>query len=250
VRAVLGVSAPLVLLTNNPEKLVALAALGVPLAGSAPLVRPSSPFNHHYLAAKAAAGHRLPIAPGAAEAEPPEAVEVVAPCALADAPHLVCMGSYWLPVRAKDDDDATTHWFRLSAYVDLMRGHERVVLSYGASTATPVLLRFQREALLERIPGRRLGAEQQRWAATIRAFTTHGSGFAVMLADECSASLAGTTRLAGEDAATSIALARHHLGPRVALPLIDPAESEGGAWPERLADAGITVAAPRTLAAA
>jgi GTP cyclohydrolase II len=59
VRVVLGVSAPLVLLTNNPEKLVALAALGVPLAGSAPLVRPSSPFNQHYLAAKAAAGHRL-----------------------------------------------------------------------------------------------------------------------------------------------------------------------------------------------
>jgi len=61
VRAVLGVCAPLVLLTNNPEKLAALRALGIPLAGSAALARPSSPFNQHYLAAKAAAGHRLSL---------------------------------------------------------------------------------------------------------------------------------------------------------------------------------------------
>jgi GTP cyclohydrolase II len=237
------------MLTNNPEKLAALSALGVPLAGSAPLVRPSSPFNHHYLAAKAAAGHSLPITPGAAEAHPPEPVEIVAPRALAGAPHLVSMGSYWLPVRAKDVDDATTHWFRLSAYVDLVRGRERVVLSYGASGETPALLRFQREALLERIPGRQLGAEQRRWAATVRAFTAHGAGFAVMLADECSASLAGAAGVS-EDAESSIALARHHLGTRVALPLIDPAESGDSAWPLRLAAAGMTVASPRMLAAA
>ena len=92
--------------------------------------------------------------------------------------------------------------------------------------------------------------EQRRWAATIRAFAAHGSGFAVMLADECSASLVGTTHVADDDATTSLALARHHLGPRVALPLIDPDEHGGGAWPRRLADAGVSVAAPRVLAAA
>jgi GTP cyclohydrolase II len=249
-RAVLGIGAPMVLLTNNPEKLAALGTLDIPLAGSAPLARPSSPFNQHYLAAKAAAGHRLPVAPGAAEAHPPEPVEVVAPRVLTDAPHLVCMGSYWLPVRAKDDPDATTHWFRLSAYVDLVRGHDRVVLAYGTSEATPVLLRFQRESLLERIPGRHLGEEQGRWAATIRAFTAHGAGCAVMLADESSATLAGAVRVAEDDGTASIALARHHLGPRVALPLVDPGEDEGGAWPRRIADAGIPVASPRALAAA
>jgi GTP cyclohydrolase II len=249
-RAVLGIVAPLVLLTNNPDKLAALLTLGIPLAGSAGLARPSSPFNQHYLAAKAAAGHRLSIAPGAVEAHPPEPVEVVAPRALAEAPHLVCMGSYWLPVRAKDDPDAATHWFRLSAYVDLVRGHDRVVLAYGATEATPVLLRFQRESLLERIPGRRLGEEQGRWAATIRAFAEHGAGCAVMLADESSATLAGAAPVTHDDGTVCLALARHHLGSRVAMPLLDPAERDGGVWQRRLADAGVQVASPRVLAAA
>jgi ABC-type thiamine transport system substrate-binding protein len=96
----------------------------------------------------------------------------VTPCALAEAPHLVCMGSYWLPVRAQDAAAATTHWFRLSAYVDLVRGHERVVLSYGASTATPVLLRFQRERCSSAFPGggseRSSGAGRRRSARSPR----------------------------------------------------------------------------------
>jgi hypothetical protein len=130
-----------------------------------------------------------------------------------------------------------------------VRGHDRVVLSYGTSEATPVLVRFQRESLLERIPGRRLGEEQARWAATIRAFTAHGAGCAVMLADESSATLAGAARIGEDDGRASLALARHHLGARVAMPLLDPTETDDGVW-ARLADAGIAITGPRVLAAA
>ena len=120
--ALLGIGAPLVLLTNNPEKLAAVTALGVPVAGSAALALPPSPFNRHYLAAKTAAGHRLAVTRAGAEAEPPEPVEIVTPYALAAAPSLMCMGSYWLPIRMRTDEAPTTHWIRLHAYVDLRAG--------------------------------------------------------------------------------------------------------------------------------
>ena len=53
----LGMSARLRLLTNNPEKLVALRAAGVAVAGHRPLAVGASPFNRHYLAAKSRSGH-------------------------------------------------------------------------------------------------------------------------------------------------------------------------------------------------
>ena len=48
------------LMTNNPDKLAALAACGVEIAGRAPLVVPPNGVNDHYLATKARRfGHLL-----------------------------------------------------------------------------------------------------------------------------------------------------------------------------------------------
>ena len=243
-RRLLGIGAPLRLLTNNPEKLATLGALGVPLAGSVGLALPPSPFNRHYLAAKAEAGHRLPaIAVAGAEAEPPEPVDAIVPRAIVEATSLVRIGTYWLPVRARDDAAGAAHWFRLHAYADLATGRERVVLTYGDGTAAPVLVRIQREALLERLPAARPGRETRRWLATVRAFVAHGAGVAVMIGDA-----QGMTALGPEPPsvldATTLALAHHHCDGRVALPLIDvDTETDWG----RTARAGFGVLPARSL---
>jgi GTP cyclohydrolase II len=248
--ALLGIGAPLVLLTNNPEKLAAVTALGVPVAGSAAMALPPSPFNRHYLAAKTAAGHRLAVTRAGAEAEPPEPVEIVTPYALAAAPSLMCMGSYWLPIRMRTEEAPTTHWVRLHAYVDLARGREHVVLTYGDPAASPVLLRLQRESLLERLPGRIADDEARRYAATVRAFVAHGAGIVVMLADRSCATLLGMTA-PDADAATTAALARHHVAGRVAIPLVDVSEHAPGDDPTAaLAAAGVPLGTARALTVA
>jgi GTP cyclohydrolase II len=260
-RELLGIGAPLALLTNNPEKLATLAALGVPLAGAVGLALPPSPFNRHYLAAKAAAGHRLGMAPLGREAQPPEPVETIVPHALVAATSLVRIGAYWLPVRARDGGTPAPHWFRLHAYADLATGHERVVLTYGNPgdpAATPTLVRLQPEVLLERVPGRAPGIEQRRWSAAVRAFVAHGSGVAVMIPDESGAAISsrgsspraaatGSPARPGDGDAATLALARHHLAGRVAIPLVDEPPASDEDTPRALAAAGLTLATPRAL---
>ncbi|HEX2485571.1 MAG TPA: GTP cyclohydrolase II, partial [Myxococcota bacterium] len=55
----LGLEAPLVLLTHNPEKADALRDAGVAIAAVRPLAAQGSPWNRHYLAAKRSSGHAL-----------------------------------------------------------------------------------------------------------------------------------------------------------------------------------------------
>jgi 3,4-dihydroxy 2-butanone 4-phosphate synthase/GTP cyclohydrolase II len=55
----LGITAPFVVLTNNPDKVAALKAQGLPVAGTEALEFAPSAFNLAYLASKADAGHRL-----------------------------------------------------------------------------------------------------------------------------------------------------------------------------------------------
>lgn len=55
----LGITAPFVVLTNNPDKVEALRAQGILLAGTERLEFEPSPFNIAYLSSKAAAGHAL-----------------------------------------------------------------------------------------------------------------------------------------------------------------------------------------------
>src|SRR6516162_1784305 len=61
----LGVTARLRVLTNNPEKLETLRAAGVAVAGHRALAVGASPFSRHYLAAKSRSGHLL--SPGIGE---------------------------------------------------------------------------------------------------------------------------------------------------------------------------------------
>ena len=241
-RRLLGITAPLALLTNNPDKLDTLAALGVPLAGAVGLALPASPFNRHYLAAKAEAGHRFSASAGV-EAEPPEPIEATQPHPIVEATTLVRIGTYWLPVRAPDGAPGTAHWFRLYAYADLASGRERVVLGYGDAAASPVLVRIQQEALLERLPAAHPGREARRWTATVRAFVEHGAGVAVMLDDTRGMTMLGLEPPPALDA-TTLALVRHHCAGRVAVPLIDPDGKADWAVP---APAGITLAPARSL---
>ena len=47
------------LLTNNPEKLSALAGAGIEVAGHSPLIAPVTPENRRYLSAKAERGGHM-----------------------------------------------------------------------------------------------------------------------------------------------------------------------------------------------
>src|SRR5262245_57538569 len=56
----LGVTAPLVLLTNSPDKVAALESEGVRIGSVLPLRETPSPLNAAYLDAKSRSGHTLP----------------------------------------------------------------------------------------------------------------------------------------------------------------------------------------------
>lgn len=178
-RHLLGVTAPLRVLTNNPDKLAALAAEGIAIDGSVPLQRLPSPFNLHYLAAKSRSGHTLNGTDGDAHgAELPEPVEYFDPYALPDAPQLIYTASYLIPLLVHGDGTGP-HWFRLHAYFDLDTRRERVVLTYGVASGRVSLVRVQRETLVERFPLRGGGIAKRQWHATIRAIVDDGAGCVV-----------------------------------------------------------------------
>jgi GTP cyclohydrolase II len=169
-RRLLGIAAPLRLLTNNPEKISALTSEAIPVDGTRPLALAASPYSAHYLTAKSGTGHTLPPA-DARPAALPEPVENFAPHPLPGASHIVRLASYLLPVGGP-----TPAWFRLHLYFDAEAGRERVVLAHGRSDSSrPTLVRVQAEALLERFPPRtpRLRAE---WLATVAEIVDHGAG--------------------------------------------------------------------------
>ena len=168
----LGVSAPLELLTNNPGKLDALAELGVAVAGHRPLAVAAHSFSRHYLAAKTGVGHLLAADPGEV-AELPEPVERIVPSPVPGAPRMLTLASYLLPLRAR-----RTEWFRLHLFFDVARRRERVVLAHGDGREP--LVRVQRERLLERFPLRDRGA-RGRWQRAIDAMVDAGGGAALFL---------------------------------------------------------------------
>ncbi|MFA5266189.1 MAG: GTP cyclohydrolase [Opitutaceae bacterium] len=102
----LGIKAPFVLLTNNPDKVAALRSLGVPIARTETLEIEPSPFNLAYLTSKAEAGHILkrPSESILRRALPPEPVIPFKPHALPDAQRFVYAASYFLPMKPVDDD--------------------------------------------------------------------------------------------------------------------------------------------------
>lgn len=237
-RRLLGITAPLTLLTSNPDKAGEIARSGVPIAGTIPLEHAASPFNLHYLAAKAPAGRvRMQEGQEARGADLPEPVICFEPCTPDGAAHLAYVASYLAPIRVPPSE-AAPHWFRLHAYFDTAAACDRVVLTYGRLDGGVPLVRMQRERLLERFP---LTADddKRRWHATVRAFVRHGAGCAVLrVADACDDAVED-----GGSDATGHWLLAHHVGTGRARPLIDGphATATDDALGRTLVRRGITV---------
>lgn len=172
----LGIDAPLRLLSNNPEKGRALRAAGIGIAGTVPLRIEASSFSQHYLAAKTRAGHTLRERTDLEAVVPPESVPLIDPSPVPGAAQLVRVAAYLLPI-GRDP----TAWFRLTVYLDDLGPNPRIVLSYGDARPGPVLVRVQREQLLDHF---RLRAPRfrARWDDAVARIVAHGRGV-VVLAD-------------------------------------------------------------------
>lgn len=178
-RALLGISAPLRVLTNNPDKLASLAREGVPIAGTVALRHAPSPFNLHYLAAKQDSGHVLNGDGGAARAaDLPEPVSYFEPYAVPDALHLIHVASYLVPIliRGGSQHSEGPDWFWLHAYFDVNASRERVVLVYRRNADAVPLVRLQPESVLERFTLDAGGIHKRTWHATVRTIVQHGAG--------------------------------------------------------------------------
>jgi creatinine amidohydrolase len=88
----------------------------------------------------------------------------------------VRLAGYLLPVRGAD-----AAWFRLQVYLDTVARRERVVLAYGAG-GDDVLVRIQRETLLDRFAPMEPRL-RQRWYAAVARIVAHGRGV-TLFADE------------------------------------------------------------------
>jgi GTP cyclohydrolase II len=174
----LHVTAPLRLLSNNPDKVAALREAGAAVDGTEPLRVRASAYSQHYLDAKAHAGHTVATSAGIDAAVLPEAVPVLTPAPLATAPRFVRLAAYLLPVGRRD-----TTWFRLHVLLDTVTRRERIVLTHGTN-GDGVLVRLQRETLLDRFP-RTQARYRPRWDATVARMVEHGAGLALFAdADE------------------------------------------------------------------
>jgi GTP cyclohydrolase II len=205
----LGVQAPLRLLSNNPDKVAALRDAGADVAGTEPLRVRASAYSHDYLDAKARAGHTVAPTAGIDAAALPERVTVIPPEPLAPGSRLVRLAAYLLPVRGAD-----AAWFRLHVYLDDAARRERVVLTYGDGGGDDVLVRIQRETLLDRFTPT-TPRFRQRWHEAVARIVAHGRGIA-LFAD------------AGDDLRDVAApLLRAHVGTRRPTPLeLDPGERD------------------------
>jgi GTP cyclohydrolase II len=168
----LRLTAPLHVLSNNPDKVAALRAAGAHVDGTEALRIETSAYSQHYLDAKSRAGHTVAPTGGVDPAALPEPVTVLEPTPLAAAPELVRVAAYLLPVRA-----ARTAWFRLHVYVDTLARRERVVLTHGHG-GDDVLVRVQRERLLDRFPLRD-PRSRPGWDAAVARMVAHGRGIAL-----------------------------------------------------------------------
>jgi GTP cyclohydrolase II len=190
----IGASAPLRLLTHNPEKARRLEAAGVRVAETLALPLSHSPWNAHYLAAKAGAGHALALSRERG-ARLPEPVGWFEPHALRELPRFLRAARYLLPV-------AQAGWLRAHLYWDRETGGERLVLSTLDTNGADPLRRVHAQALVDRLPLAPAGRTRDAWSATAAAFASGRSGRALVLAaDEPREVDAETLRLLEVDAA-------------------------------------------------
>jgi GTP cyclohydrolase II len=192
--AMLGVRAPLRLLTNNPDKIAAVArALGaekIEVAGSEPIAGRHSVWNRDYLRAKRSSGHvleRLDHGPGE---RPPERVCAFDPVVHGrDAERLVT-ASYFLPIALPSIDPPgrgegrasgkPVVWFRSSVLVERATGRESIVLSQGDAAepeaiGLPDASAWIPLALLDRLPTAE-ATGRRRLAEALAAIRARGAG--------------------------------------------------------------------------
>jgi len=212
--AALGLRAPLQVLSNNPEKLEALRAVGVAIAGCTPLSHAPSAFNRAYLAAKSESGHALEM-PAATPlaAEPPEPVEAIEPSPLPGAPALLRVASYLLPVRAAEASGAV-HWLRLHAYVDRDSGRERVVLTPARPGGATPLAHVHAETLHGRF---RRPRAADPWPRAVARLTARGAGAALFLLHDEPGRGDGEPAALVAERPELVRLLAHHLGGRAEM---------------------------------
>lgn len=183
----LGVQAPLRLMTNNPEKAEAVAEVlateKIDLLGIESIQGPTSPFNRDYLSAKQASGHALDAPSRLAGASPPVEVRVFDPVALPGDDRRVVTASYFLPVSLPASGAAGVEWFRMSVVYDRDREKESVLLSRGEETLDLDELAHVRMGLLDRLPFPR-AAGRAALADALQTIRERGSGAVSVVLDE------------------------------------------------------------------
>jgi len=168
----LGLAAPLELLTNNPEKARGVASSsGRPVARTQSLDGEASPWNRDYLASKSRSGHGLEDPVALDGAVLPERVEAFDPYCLPGQSRFVRVASYLLPVR--EAEVSTVHWFRLYAYLDLEERSAKVLLAWREGANAKPLLHVQPEPLLQRFPEKAIATDS--WEATRAGITSTDS---------------------------------------------------------------------------
>jgi GTP cyclohydrolase II len=176
--AALGITAPLELLSNNPEKLAALRKAGVNVSGCASLAHAPSAFNLGYLTAKSNSGHALDVATAVPiAAELPEPVHAIEPATVAATPALLRVASYLLPIPALPPARGV-HWLRLHLYVDREAARERVVLTLARPRDVVPLVHVHAETLTGRFP-RALADDP--WRVAVERIAARGAGVALFL---------------------------------------------------------------------
>jgi 3,4-dihydroxy 2-butanone 4-phosphate synthase/GTP cyclohydrolase II len=189
----LRITAPLRLLSNNPDKLAELRAAGVRIAGRRAVAVAASPFSVHYLTAKSRSGHLMAAGRDTA-AVLPEAVVFRGPRPVRGAPRVLELASYLLPLRAP-----APAWFRLHLYLDTETRRERVVLTHGMARRrppAPPALWVQRDVLLDRFPLLRPGPTRE-WARVRAAMVRLGAGCALFLPEDDAGDAGAAIVLAG-----------------------------------------------------
>jgi len=148
----LGLRAPLRLLTNNPDKAAAvmkiLAEEGILVCRTEKVHGPTSAFNRDYLMAKHDSGHSFLSQRDVIGASPPSAVRVIPPIALLGSRHRVLTASYFLPIALFDTCGASgrehvgpaaqaptvVEWYRMSVIFEGETARESVLLSHAETS--------------------------------------------------------------------------------------------------------------------
>jgi 3,4-dihydroxy 2-butanone 4-phosphate synthase/GTP cyclohydrolase II len=175
----LGIRAPICLLTNNPDKAAAVAkALAeeeIQVCRTEPIQGPTSTFNNYYLSAKHDSGHALNRPVRMLDALPPKRVRIVPPVVLPGEPNRVLTASYFLPVSlqnslAGNGLDRVVEWFRLSVIFDCETARESIVLAHPESRTADIATvaseaagsdRHVTMSLFDRLPIRRASGRDE-----------------------------------------------------------------------------------------